>query len=55
TVMCGWFIARSLDGVDLWYEVNLINVYYLIWQVMLVITKWELKQLPIFSPDINRG
>lgn len=55
TIICGWFIARLFDGVDLWYKMDMISVYFLIWQLMFVITKWELKRLPIFSPTFIRG
>ncbi len=55
TLLCGWFIARLFDSISFCYNMDTISVYFLIWQVMLVITKWELKQLPTFSPTFNRG
>ncbi|UJR07114.1 hypothetical protein I4U23_011402 [Adineta vaga] len=55
TLICGWLIARLLDGVDCCYKIDVVSVYFLIWQVMFVITKWELKQIAVCSPAFNRG
>lgn len=55
TIICGWLIGRLWDGVDLWYEVDMITIYFLIWQVMVVIAKWEFEQLPILSHNVYRG
>lgn len=54
-IICGWLMGRLWDNVGLWYEVDMITIYFLIWQVIFIITKWELKQLPISSLGFYRG
>jgi hypothetical protein len=49
TIICGWLVGRLWDGIDLWYKVDTIAIYFLIWQVIFIIIKWELKQLPMLS------
>ncbi len=55
TIICGWLVGRLWDGVDLWYKVDIITIYFLIWQVIFVIAKWELKQLPMLSFTFYQG
>jgi hypothetical protein len=41
TSMIVWLLARFCDGKYLYYEVDIITVYFLIWQCTYVMCKWE--------------
>jgi hypothetical protein len=55
TVISPWILGRFCDGRYLWYQVDIFTMYFLIWQIMLIISLWEYNELPLLSVTIYRG
>jgi hypothetical protein len=41
TIMIVWLLTRFCEGNYLYYEVDVITVYFLIWQCTYIMCKWE--------------
>jgi hypothetical protein len=50
-----WFFARFCNGFHIWCELDIFTVYFIIWQFMSLVTKWEKEYFPICSLNIYRG
>ena len=48
-------MGRFFDSFALWYQVDVFTVYFLIWQLMFVLTQWEYEQLPLLSTTFYQG
>jgi hypothetical protein len=55
TIISSWLVGRLWNGVDLWYKVDIITIYFLLRQVMFVVAKSELKQLPMVPFTFYQG
>ncbi len=55
TIISAWIVGRFFDGRYLWYQVDIFTMYFLIWQIMLIISLWEYNELPLLSVTIYRG
>ncbi len=55
TITTSWFFARFCNGFHIWCEFDIITVYFINWQWMSLITKWEKEYFPLFSLNIYRG
>ena len=55
TIMGAWLIGRICDAFDLWYPVDVVTVYFLIGQVMFMISKWDYLELQPVSGIVYRG
>jgi hypothetical protein len=50
-----WLIARLCNGLNLWCQVDVFTVYFLVWQFTYVFSKWISHELPWFSFNLQRG
>lgn len=55
TFLFAWFIARSCDGNVLFYPVDTITVYLLVWQCVGLLCLWQMHELPWFSLRFHQG
>jgi hypothetical protein len=55
TIFISWLTGRFWDGLNLWYKIDVFTVYFVIWQILFVIHKWERKQVPVLSRNFYRG
>ncbi|CAF3513389.1 unnamed protein product [Rotaria socialis] len=49
------FSTRFCDAFNFSYSLDIFTVYFLVWQVMFLITAWELQILPLISLTFFRG
>jgi hypothetical protein len=54
TIIIGWLLARFCNALHLWCQIDMFIVYFLIWQFMCVIAKWELEKVPLFSCTVHK-
>ncbi|CAF3580373.1 unnamed protein product [Rotaria sordida] len=54
TIIIGWLLARFFDAFYWRYQIDMLTIYFLIWQFMFVIVKWESEEVPIFSFGVHR-
>ncbi|CAF1413848.1 unnamed protein product [Rotaria magnacalcarata] len=55
TIIQTFFLARFCDAFNFSYSLDIFTVYFLVWQVMFLITAWELQILPLISLTFFRG
>lgn len=55
TINCGWFFARLFNSFHIWCELDIFTVYFIIWQFMSLMIKWQIERFPLFSLNFYRG
>jgi hypothetical protein len=50
-----WIIARLCNGLNLCCQLDVFTVYFIVWQFIYVIYKWNLFELPYFSFTLRQG
>ena len=50
-----WFGARFCDGNALCPPVDVVTVYFLVWQYAYITWAWQLNELPLFSLRLHNG
>jgi len=55
TIIYSLLVARFCDAFNLYCPLDLFTVYFLIWQIMFIITEWESDKLPLISLTFYRG
>lgn len=54
TIIYSLFAARFYDAFNLSCPLDIFTVYFLIWQIMFIITEWESDKLPLVSLTFYR-
>ncbi|CAF4888147.1 unnamed protein product [Rotaria socialis] len=55
TIIYGLLVARFCDAFNLSCPLDIFTVYFLIWQIMFIITEWESNKLPLISLTFYRA
>lgn len=50
-----WLIARLCNSLNLSCQMDIITIYFIVWQFQCVICKWIFHELPWFSFNIQQG
>ncbi|CAF3694408.1 unnamed protein product [Rotaria sp. Silwood1] len=55
TIINSLLLARFCHSFNICCQFDIFTVYFLIWQIMFLITEWELEKLPFISLSFYRG
>jgi hypothetical protein len=50
-----WYVARFCDGNASCPPVDVITIYFLVWQYVYLTWAWQLNELPLFSLKLHHG
>jgi hypothetical protein len=53
-VMSVWFSARCCNGIFIWYEVDILTVYFFVCQFISLIYQWIHQHLPYLSFTLHQ-
>ena len=54
TIATTWFLARYCSTIDMWYEIDILTVYFFIWQWVSLIYGWICQDLPHLSFNLHQ-
>jgi hypothetical protein len=55
TIINSLLLARFCDAFNLRCQLDIFTVYFLIWQIMFLLTEWEFQNLPLISLTFYQG
>jgi len=41
TILVGWLITRYYDSQNIYYNIDMLTVYFIVWQFIYLMCKWE--------------
>jgi hypothetical protein len=49
TMITNWLLARYCNTIKMWYEIDILTMYFFVWQWVCLIYKWICQDLPYLS------